>query len=66
MAASVRVNKLKETIQVKNKNHLRQQLITLCCCNERRQKELSRQMFSASQVQRLLEIIQSENIFGIQ
>ena len=26
MAASVRMNKLKETIQVKNKNHLRQQL----------------------------------------
>ena len=28
VAASVRVNKLKQTIQVKNKNHLRQQLIT--------------------------------------
>ena len=27
VAASVRMNKLKETIQVKNKNHLRQQLM---------------------------------------
>ena len=31
MAASVRLNKLKETIQVKNKEHLRQQL-TACVC----------------------------------
>ena len=31
MAASVRLNKLKETVQVKNKNHLRQQL-TACVC----------------------------------
>ena len=54
MAASVRMNKLKETIQVKNKNHLRQQLTDVCCCNERRQKELSREMFSASQVQRFM------------
>ena len=43
---------------------------THCMCVvvmiERRQKELPRQMFSASQVQRLLEIIQSANIFGLQ
>ena len=30
VAASVRMNKLKETIQVKNKNHLRQQLTVMC------------------------------------
>ena len=53
MAASVRMSKLKETIQVKNKNHLRQQPRHVCCCNERRQKKLSQEMFSASQVQRL-------------
>ena len=42
-AATVRLNKLKETIQVKNKNHLRQQLtayvcvcvcVCVCCSNE--------------------------------
>ena len=31
MAASVRVNSFKETVQVKNKSHLRQQL-TACVC----------------------------------
>ena len=31
MAASVRMNKLKETVQFKNKNHLRQQ-VTACVC----------------------------------
>ena len=31
MAASARMSKLKETVQVKNKNHLRQQL-TACVC----------------------------------
>ena len=30
-AATVRLNKLKETIQVKNKNHLRQQLTAYVC-----------------------------------
>ena len=45
MAASVRVNKLKEAVQVKNKSHLRQQL-TACVC-----EELRREMFSASQLQ---------------
>ena len=38
VAASVRMNKLDETVQVKNENHLRQQL-TACACVWR-QKEL--------------------------
>ena len=35
MAASVRMNKLKETAHVKNKNHLRQQL-TACVCEDKK------------------------------
>ena len=37
----------------------------VCCCNERRQKELSWETFSASQVWRLLELIQLAKIFEI-
>ena len=37
MAASVRMNKLEETLQVKNKNHLRQQLTTrVCVCEDKK------------------------------
>ena len=32
MAATVRMNKLKETVQVKNKSHLRQQFIACGMC----------------------------------
>ena len=32
MAASVRMNKLKETVQLINKSHLRQQLTRVCVC----------------------------------
>ena len=60
VVASVGVNKLKETIQVKNKNHLRPKLTTCVLLLRKKQKELSREMFSASQAQRLLELIQSE------
>ena len=31
VVASVRMNKLEETVQVKNKNHLRQQLTAYVC-----------------------------------
>ena len=62
MAASVRMNKLKETVKVKNKNHLREQLIAYVCVKTKRTK---REMFSASQVQGLWELIQSEKTFGI-
>ena len=53
VVASVGVNKLKETIQVKNKNHLRPKLTTCVLLLRKKQKELSREMFSASQAQRL-------------
>ena len=46
MVDSVCVNKPKKSFRSKTKNHLRQQLIHVCCCIERRQKE---------QAQRLLE-----------
>ena len=58
--ASVGLSKLKETIQVKNKNHLRQKLTTCVLLLRRKQKELSWEMLLASQAQRLLELIQSE------
>ena len=35
MAASIRMNKLKETVQVKNKNHLLQQL-TVCVSEDKK------------------------------
>ena len=44
MAASVRLNKLKEPVQVKNKNHLRQQLIAFVCVYEDK-KNYSRECF---------------------
>ena len=60
MVASVGMSKLKETIQVKKKNHLRQKFTTCVLLLRKKQKELSREMFLASQAQRLLELIQSE------
>ena len=60
VVASVGMSKLKETIQVKKKNHLRQKFTTCVLLLRKKQKELSREMFLASQAQRLLELIQSE------
>ena len=60
VVASVGVNKVKETIQVKNKNNLFQKLTTCVLLLRKKQKEISREMFLASQVWRLLELIQSE------
>ena len=47
MAASVRVNKLKETIQVKNKDHLRQQLIA-CVLLKKTKRTIAANDFSQS------------------
>ena len=54
MAASLRMNKLKQTIQIKNKIIYVNNSPYVCCCNERRQKELSREIFSASQVTEII------------
>ena len=47
MAASVRMNKLKETAHVKNKNHLRQQL-TACVCEDKKKYTIPGNVFSQS------------------
>ena len=44
MAASVHLNKLKETVQVNNENHLRQQL-TACVCVREDKKSYSGKYF---------------------
>ena len=63
MAASVRMNKLKETCRSKTKIIYISNSLHVCCHKWKKKKELSREMFSASQVRRLLEPIQSAHIF---
>ena len=64
MAASVRMNKLKETVQVKNKNHLRQQLTACLCVCVKTKRTIAGNVFSQSGTE-IMKLIQSENIFGI-